>query len=168
MNKIILRMIKHRDKLFKKKKENPLNLNYQRAYKLFRNRITRELKKAKKDYYKKFFETNIGNMKNTWRGINEILSMKGKPNDKINQLQHEGKTITDDKKIANIFNNFFTEIGSKLDSQIPINNPQCSIEDFLDKRNQHSLHFEHTSLDEISNIIETLDEKKSFGPCKRF
>ena len=68
VNKFILRMIKHRDKLFKKKKDNPLNPNYQRAYKLFRNRITRELRKVKKDYYKKFFETNINNMKNTWRG----------------------------------------------------------------------------------------------------
>ena len=100
-------MIKYRDKIFKKKIENPLNINYQRTYKLCRNRITRELRKAKKEYYKKFFTANINSMKNTWRGIKEILNMKSKSNIKVNQLQHEGNMITNDLKIANAFNKFF-------------------------------------------------------------
>ena len=165
VNNVILRMIKHRDKLFKRKKENPLNLNYQRAYKLFRNRINRELKKSKKDYYKFFFETNVNSMKNTWRGIKEILNLKSKTNIQINQIQHEGKTIVDENEIANTFNDFFTEIGSKLDSQIPINNSQCNIEQFLKNRSQHSLIFNQTSQEEIINIVESLDETKSSGSC---
>jgi len=69
------------------------------------------------------------------------------------------------KKIANTFNKFFTEIGTKLDSQIPTNNPQCNIKQFLNDSNTQSLTFEHTSRDEISNIIDSLDETKSSGPC---
>ena len=84
-------------------------------------------------------------MKNTWRGIKEIRNLKSKSNIPIPQLQHNGKNITDEKDIADIFDNFCTEIGSKLDSQIPNGNPLCNIEQFLDNRNQHSLIFENTS-----------------------
>jgi len=104
-------------------------------------------------------------MKNTWRGIKEILNLKSKSNIPIPQLQHNGKNITDEKEIADTFNNFFTEIGSKLDSQIPNGNPLCNIEQFLDNRNQHSLIFENTSQEEIIDIINSLDESKSSGPC---
>ena len=65
----------------------------------------------------------------------------------------------------NTFNNFFTQIGSKLDSEISINNPQCNIEQFLRNRNEHSLIFEQTSQEEIISIIESLDETKSSGSC---
>ena len=50
--KYILKMISHRDRLFKKKKEYP-----------FRSRITREIKEAKRKYYNEFFENNLNNMK---------------------------------------------------------------------------------------------------------
>ena len=48
INNYILKMINHRDKLFHKKKKDPLNQRIKSAYNLFRNRITREIKKAKK------------------------------------------------------------------------------------------------------------------------
>ena len=45
VNKRILRMIVHRDKLFHKMKLNPQR--YKRAYSMYRNRINGELKKSK-------------------------------------------------------------------------------------------------------------------------
>ena len=44
----IINMIGHRDRLFHQKKDNPLNQRIKCAYNLFRNRVTREIKKAKK------------------------------------------------------------------------------------------------------------------------
>ena len=44
----ILKMINHRDRLFHKKKKDPLNHRIKSAYNLFRNRINREIKKSKK------------------------------------------------------------------------------------------------------------------------
>ena len=44
----IINMIGHRDGLFHQKKDNPLNQRIKSAYNLFRNRVTREIKKAKK------------------------------------------------------------------------------------------------------------------------
>ena len=48
INNYILKMISYRDRLFHKKKQDPLNHKAASLYNLFRNRITREIKKAKK------------------------------------------------------------------------------------------------------------------------
>ena len=71
-------MMSHKNRLFKRKKENPLNLKAQpliitTTYNLFRNRINREVKKTKKVYYQKYFQNNLSNMKNTWKGIKKYL-----------------------------------------------------------------------------------------------
>ena len=63
INDQILKLIKHRDKLFHKKKTDPSDDNIKHLYKLFRNRTTKELKKAKKIYYNTYFENNLNNMK---------------------------------------------------------------------------------------------------------
>ena len=47
---VILKMIKIRNKVFAKKKRQPNNDNHKRLYNLLRNRVNREIKKAKKQY----------------------------------------------------------------------------------------------------------------------
>ena len=69
INKDIINMISHRERLLHRKKDDPSNQHLERSYKLFRNRINREIKKSKKKYYKEYFENNISNMKKTWQGI---------------------------------------------------------------------------------------------------
>ena len=49
INNEIIKMIGHRDRRFHRKKDNPLNHRIRSAYNLFRNHITREIKKAKKN-----------------------------------------------------------------------------------------------------------------------
>ena len=117
-------MIVHRDKLFHKMKLNPQR--YKRAYSMFRNRINGELKKAKRDYYKLYFDNNIANMKKTWKGIKDILNLKGKNDQHIFQISSNHRLISDEKEIANVFNNFFVNVGTKLDSEIPKTNTKLS------------------------------------------
>ena len=64
---------------------------------LFRNRITREIKKTKKEYYKNYFQVNMNNMKNLWKGIKNILNINTKGDSNISQLSLDGKTITGNK-----------------------------------------------------------------------
>ena len=72
----INKMIKIRNKLFQRKKRQSNNLEIKRLYNLFRNRANRELKKAKKKYYTKYFEENNSNIKKTWEGIRSIINIK--------------------------------------------------------------------------------------------
>ena len=115
-----IKMISHRERLLHRKKDDPTNHHLERAYKLFRNRITREIKKSKKKYYKEYFENNISNMKKTWQGIKEIINMNNKSGPQINQLNYKGKLVDNNKDIANNFNDFFTNIGLLLDNEIPV------------------------------------------------
>ena len=115
-----MKLIYERDKYLDKKKCKPDDLGLDRLYKLFRNRVTREIKKAKRKYYKEYFENNLNNMKKTWQGIKEIINMNRKSNSFISHLTNNGKQIDSNDEIATTFNNFFTNIGRELDKEIPI------------------------------------------------
>ena len=47
--------------------------------------INPELRKAKTNYYKRYFETNIGNTKKSWKGVNSILG-RTQPATEINRI----------------------------------------------------------------------------------
>ena len=43
-------------------------------YKSYRNMLSTLLKKSKRNYFTKFFENNLKNLKNTWEGIKSVIS----------------------------------------------------------------------------------------------
>ena len=71
-----MKLIKNRNKAFERKKRQPNNENCKRAYNELRNRVNRELKRAKKVYYANFFVENLNNIKKTWEGIRKIVNLK--------------------------------------------------------------------------------------------
>ena len=66
------------------------------------------MKKSKQAYYDKYFERNWDNIRNTWRGIKSLISLKtvafSVP--AVPTLDNSD-TITNPYDTANIFNNFF-------------------------------------------------------------
>ena len=158
-------MISHRDRLFKRKKENPLNNHIKCIYNLFRNRVTREIKKAKKEYYQVYFENNLNNMKNTWKGIKEIINPNNKTNARqFSNIDYDGKQINTNLGMANAFNDFFTKIGPKLDEQIPRLNNYKDPTFYMKSCTPFSFLISPTNPQEINEIIGSLNESKSSGP----
>ena len=101
-------MIKEKDQLMKKTK-----------HKTFRNKITDVLKTSKQAHYRKYFEGNTKNCRALWIGINEIVFSKNKNKTNLNlPLIQDDKTITDQKHMAEHFNNFLISIGKKLQKKI--------------------------------------------------
>ena len=74
---------------------------------MFRNRIIRENRKAKKDYYKNYFVDNLNNIKKTWQGIKQLINMNNKSGPQITQLNYKGKHVNSNKEMADSFNTFF-------------------------------------------------------------
>ena len=72
------------------------------------------MKKSKQAYYNKYFETNWSNIKNTWKGIKSLISLKSVVS----------SAPTD---IANTFNNYFASI-----AETTKNNIKNSHKDFSD------------------------------------
>ena len=165
INNYIIKMISHKDRLFHQKKKNPRNIRIKCLYNIFRNRVTREIKKAKKEYYKNFFETNLCNMKKTWQGIKEIINLNNRNGPKVSQLNYDGKQINTNDGMANAFNDFFTKIGPKLDKDIPPPRRDKNPTSYLKSRVYHPFLISPTNPNEINNIINALDISKSSGPC---
>ena len=155
-------MIKIKNKLFHRKKRQPNNLEIKRLYNLFRNRVNRELKKAKRNYYTKYFEVNSNNIKKTWEGIRSIINIKATKQSTISQIKVNNKVIKNEKEIVETLNNFFVNVGPNTDRNIPVN-PKIKPEKYLKNRNQLNFLIAHISNEEMLDIINQL-ENKSTGP----
>ena len=66
------------------------------------------MKKNKEAYYHRYFERNWNNIKNTWKGIKSLISLKTVASNAPTVLSLDnGDTITNPYDIANAFNNYF-------------------------------------------------------------
>ena len=75
------------------------------------NILSTLLKRSKTNYYNHYFDINW-NIKNTWKGIKSILSIKLDPSDLPRILNANDSTITNPVEIA-VFSNFFSFTASQ-------------------------------------------------------
>ena len=134
-------------------------------YKLYRNKITSLTRQSKKNYYERYFEENINNSKETWRGINDIISRKAKSDKKpIHRLVNSNsETICNPKEISNSLNTFFATVGHKLASCIPSSSPDHDFSTFLDPPIQSSFYFDPFVPAEVEDEIKVLPNNKAYG-----
>ena len=84
-------------KSFINKKDPILKEEFHTNYKKYRNLLSTLMKKSKQAYYDKYFERNWNNIKNTWKGIKSLISLKTIPT----ALSFDNdKTITNPYDIA--------------------------------------------------------------------
>ena len=72
------------------------------------------MKKSKQKYFTKYFETNVKNLKNTWKGIKSIISLKNSTSSSPTVINFNNELTSDLLKIANVFNNYFSSIGENF------------------------------------------------------
>ena len=66
----------------------------------------------------KFFLNNCNNIKNTWKGITTIISIKNITITVPHSIEFNNRTITDPTAMSNVFDNYFTSIVKKTNSNI--------------------------------------------------
>ena len=77
------------------------------------------MKKSKQAYYDRYFERNWNNIKNTWKGIKSLISLKTVASSIPTVLSLDnGDTITNPDDIANTFNNYFASIAETTKKNI--------------------------------------------------
>ena len=127
------------------------------------------MKKSKQNYFTKYFESNIKNLKNTWKGIKSIISLKNSASSSPNLLNFNNELTSDPPKITYVFNNYFSSIGEKTQSKIRFSNKTFT--DYTEYTNLHlqddnlnSFFITPTDSEEVISIISSLSDNKSSGP----
>ena len=120
------------------------------------------MKKSKQNYFTKYFESNIKNLKNIWKGIKSILSLKISASSLCDLLNFNNELASDPIKIANVFNNYFSPIGEKTRSKIRFSNKNYT--DYLYGEFLNSFFITSTESEEVISMISLLSDNKSFGP----
>ena len=67
----------------------------------------------KQTYYHNTFRNYKNNMNKTWRIINETLGKTNQKNNLPMFIEYNNTVITDPNRIANLFNDYFANIGSE-------------------------------------------------------
>ena len=119
-------------------------------------------KKSKSNYCNQYLRVNMNNIKNTWKGIKSIITIKNLSSDIPKSLSYNGSTITNKVEISNIFNNYFATTAEETKENINLSYKHFS--DFLKNRTQNSFFLSPINKSEIQNIISLLDSNKSVGP----
>ena len=121
------------------------------------------MKNSKRNYFIKFFENNLKNLKSTWKGIKSIISIKSSCSNSPMLLTYtyQNDSIDNPERIANTFNNYISTIGEK--TQAKINHSHKNYTDYLTNENPDSFFLSPTNKEEIKIILSSLDIKKPTG-----
>ena len=158
--------IKRRDTLHKKyikAKNKEVKQDYHIKYKELRNHIVTLCRTSKKLYYQKFFAENANNLKNTWKGIKNLINLKKGVTGDPTSILVDDKLINEPGEVANKYNNYFSTIANKLRDKIYKNNNQ-NFKSYLRNRIDKSFFIFPTCKEEIIEIINELDCMKATGP----
>ena len=156
------RSIKKNIKKIINKKDPQTKAIFHKQYKTYRNLLSTLMKQRQQIYYTKNFENNWSNIKNTWKGIKTIISIKNITATVPHSIEFNSKTITDPTAMSNVFNNYFTSIAKKTNSNIKFSPKHYT--DYLSYSNTNTFFLTPTDKNEISLIISSLDSHKSSGP----
>ena len=112
---------------------------------------------SKQKYYNNHFAFNLSNVRKVWKGINEIIK-----NFKVQSqivLDVNGNLVIDPKRVANVFNKFFSNIAEELVSKIE--NPPTKYQDYLKNPNQSSIFLTEVDHGEVFSLFSKLNATKS-------
>ena len=150
-----------KNKLYKTYIKNPTPINHAN-YKRVKKFVTKQIKKAKREYYSNYFRRYSGDCRKQWQMINELLNRKTKSKIKITKLTDTDSNITNNNEIANKFNNFFCNIAQRLkDENGHYGDHGRPPESTLDYATRSNIAMSTTecTVDEIENIIKSLKNK---------
>jgi hypothetical protein len=143
--------------LHKKALRNHEHTMYYRSYRNIYNAV---LKQSKKLYIEENFKNYKGNPKKTWDFLKRT-TFGEVTKQKISELKDNDKSITDNKTMANMFNNFFSTIGTKIVNDLPTVNkdPLSYIPDY--DQSLPMFYFDIPGPVHICDVVKSFENKSS-------
>lgn len=128
------------------------------TYNRFRNYVTNQIRTSKKNYFSFKFSQFKNDVKKTWRLLNSTYKPVNRTNNKIDSIIQNGVTINDNTDVANIFNNFFVNIGKNIAESV-ISGPNEHLKYMDHIQANDSFFFTPTNTHDVQEIIKKLKNK---------
>ena len=120
MDNGILELIRERDKVLYKSNKNKDDKELRSKFNLLRNKVQREIRKAKTNFFKDKIEENKDNPKKLWKQFKSLgYSSKCTSNSKI-ILDINNDPCFEPQKISDHMNNYFLNVASNLVNMLPV------------------------------------------------
>ena len=156
--------LKRREKIYLKRKAVlSKSMTDWSAYRNARNRYNKLVKDTIRSYYQTKLHNTQGDLKKTWKTINELIN-KSKKQNMIPEIKIDSVEITDPITITNAFNRHFVEMGDRLSTNIPQSNvaPESYLNDLQNPVNKLTC-FRDITQTEILNLLHGLVSSKASG-----
>ena len=130
------------------------SLENERKYKVARNLLLRETRKARKEYFTSKMEKSGEDSQKTWKVINELLGKTPKSTFKSPKtlVSDENCVIDNPKEIVEKFNDYFSKVGPNLAEKIPQTNK--TFDHYLKGSYANSFYLYHTDKGEIERVVQ--------------
>jgi hypothetical protein len=125
-------------------------------YRHARNCYNNLVKDTIRCHFQNKLHNNQGDLKKTWKTINELIN-KSKKENTVLEVRIDSVEITDPINITNAFNKHFVEMGDKLSNDIPQSNvtPESYLSDVQNSINQLTC-FREITEPEILGLLQGL------------
>ena len=153
----IRQSIKTKNKLYKKFLKRPIT--YGDAYRHYRNSLTKLIRYSKNNYYQHKFNESSGNVKQTWKNINNIL---GRSQNYTNRVFKFNSRYTDNPQIiSNKFNEYFANVATTVANNLEPSD--TNFEEYMPPRHPNEIAWEPTTPNEVKLIVKKAKDVKP-GP----
>ena len=157
----ILQLIRERDKLLTQSNKNKGNKNLRHLFNQMRNKLQREVKKAKANYFQNKVEENQHDSKKLW-GHLKTLKYNSKVKDRAKiVVESEGEKYFDSKKVSEIFKDYFTNVASNLVNKLP-----AAFNMFSTESMSFSTYYENKNVNLNSFILQPVTENFVYKELK--
>ncbi len=125
-------------------------------YKEYRNRLTGIIKQVKQDYYISIFTNFKNDTRKVWNTINQLKNNKKRVY--LNHITQNNRKLTNPNEIADVFNDYYTNIAPKLDTSLPPS-PIDPVR-FLHGDYPNSMSVPPVCPQQVTEVIDSLKNKK--------
>jgi len=133
-----------------------------KRYKVYKNKLTSILRGAEKTYYNDLLNDEQTDIKKTWKILNTIIQRCKDSHSDHAKFKINREEVTDKKRIADGFNNFFVNIGPELANNIEPVDENATISEFLGPPILDSMFLKQVNDQEIINIVQNFKNKTSY------
>ena len=151
-------LIRQRDYLRAKANKTGSNILRQ-AFVQIKNKVNYKLALLGKNYYSRKIEENKGNLRNTWKILQQATGQGNKTNT-LDKIFYNNQEISVDNEKAKVCNEHFIAVGKKLAEDIPSTDesPTANITPAKTK-----FKFGYITVAQIENVINRLINNKATG-----